>query len=135
MTRKQAPVESSDQLGKVMHIIVGYLVWVPPDKPARFLVWDLSDGCWHVYVDLDEAWNFCFQYPTESGEDTVIAVPESLKMGWMEPPFYFGGASKTARYVAAEILQIDTGKPARLLPPHTVMRNMLNILNTRKWKQ
>jgi hypothetical protein len=35
-------------------------------------------------------------------------------MGWMESPFYFGSASETARDVAADVLQIDTGKPARL---------------------
>jgi hypothetical protein len=48
----------------------------------------------------------------------MIAVPEALQMGWMESPHYFGGASETARDVAASILNIDTDKPAMLLDPH-----------------
>jgi hypothetical protein len=62
--------------------------------------------------------NLCFQYPTVRGEDIFIAVLEALQLGWMESPHYFGGASETARDVIAKNLQIDTGKHARLLPPH-----------------
>jgi hypothetical protein len=77
-TQHQAPVESLDQLGKVMHIIAGYLAWVPPNTPVRFAVWDISDGFWRVCVDPNDAWNFSFRHPTEPGEDIAIAVPEAL---------------------------------------------------------
>jgi hypothetical protein len=117
-TRQQAPLESLDQLGKVMNRMVGYMTWAPNDKPVRFSVWDISDGFWRVCVDPAQAWNFCFVYPTKPGEPIMIAVPEALYMGWMESPHYFGGASETARDVAASILNIDTGKPAMLLAPH-----------------
>jgi hypothetical protein len=43
-TRQQAPLESIDQLGKLMNRMVGYMAWAPNDNPVRFAVWDISDG-------------------------------------------------------------------------------------------
>jgi hypothetical protein len=37
-TSQQAPLESIDQLGKVMNRMVGYMAWAPNDKPVRFAV-------------------------------------------------------------------------------------------------
>jgi hypothetical protein len=37
-TRQQAPLESLDQLGKVMNRMVGYMAWAPNDKPVRCAV-------------------------------------------------------------------------------------------------
>jgi hypothetical protein len=51
MTLQKAPLESLDQLGKVMNRMVGYMAWAPNDKPVRFAVWDISDGFWRVCVD------------------------------------------------------------------------------------
>jgi hypothetical protein len=38
--------------------------------------------------------------------------------GWSPPPHQFGGDSETARDVAATTLNIDAGKPAKLLAQH-----------------
>jgi hypothetical protein len=80
-TRQQAPLESLDQLVKVMNRMVGYMAWSPNYKPVRFAVWDISDGFWRVCVDPAQAWDFCFVYPTKPGQPIIIAVPEALQMG------------------------------------------------------
>jgi hypothetical protein len=58
------------------------------------------------------------QFELSSEISDFEAVWLSFRMGWMESPHYFGGASETARDVAASILNIDTGAPAMILASH-----------------
>ena len=59
-------------------------------------------------VSNDDAWNFCYVLPQAdldaTLEDTLIAVPNCLQMGWCELPPLFCTASETAQYFIEALL-------------------------------
>ena len=47
--------------------------------------WDINDGFWHLNCEEGEEWNFAYILPQHEGQSTLLVVPNSLQMGWIEP--------------------------------------------------
>jgi len=100
-TKKMAPNEAMDQLGKALQrIIVKLADAQEEDRELFFAKLDIKDGFWRMIVGDDDAWNFCYAIPNldpaASRDDICIDVPNSLQMGWCESPPFFCAASETA---------------------------------------
>ena len=77
--------------------------------------WDVKDGFWRLDCEAGEEWSFSYVLPQEEGEPTVLVVPTSLQMGWIEsPPYFCAGASETGRDVAQQYAETPVGS----LPSH-----------------
>ena len=71
--------------------------------------WDIKDGFWRLNCALGEEWNFAYVFPQAEGEQVRLVVPNSLHMGWIEPPPYFCAGSETARDVAQQYIETPVG--------------------------
>ena len=55
--------------------------------------WDIKDGFWRMDCAEGEEWNFVYVLPQPEGEPTMLVVPTSLQMRWVESPPYFCAAA------------------------------------------
>ena len=124
-TIKQAPQQAMGQLGSVVKRIVATMAdFFDPHKPFCFTKIDIKDGFWRMAVSDDEAWNFCYVLPNSEKasnniDDTLIVVPNSLQMGWIESPPCFCAGTETARDIIELILP-----SAASLPKHPLEDRM-----------
>jgi hypothetical protein len=56
---------------------------------------DLSEVFWHLIVEPQQKYNFCYVMPNPPGSRVRIVVPSALQMVWAESPAYFCAATKT----------------------------------------
>ena len=118
---KTAPKGAIDQIGHVLPRIIHAFASVEDDAKIFMAKWDIKDGFWRLDCSTGDEWNFAYVLPSSVGtDDTLLVVPTSLQMGWIESPPYFCAASETARDVASQYaeLPMDTVQPHPFLP-HT----------------
>jgi hypothetical protein len=110
--------------------------------------WDIKDGFWRLVIEagakyiieVGAKYNFTYVLPQPPGTPTLLVVPTSLQMGWIESPSFFYGASETAWYIAGNycetrniFLSYAIGNPAyNNLPEcspeyHTLLNYLLEV--------
>ena len=94
--------------------------------------WDIKDGFWRLDCNEGDEWNFAYVLPTPQGTPTMLVIPTSLQMGWIESPPYFCTASETARDVAEQYLQLplDELTPHKFLPWTELSDDFATLPNT-----
>ena len=117
-TQKTAPQGSIDQIGNVLPRIIAAMAESEPEEVVFMAKFDIKDGFWRMVSEEGAEWNFAYVMPQEPGKPTKIVVPQSLQMGWIQSPMYFGGASETGRDVAAQYAETKIGE----LPQHKFLK-------------
>jgi hypothetical protein len=108
-TEKWAPRGAIDQLGHSLKQTIHAFAEANNDAKVLMAKWDIQDGFWRLNCCKGEEWNFCYMLPQAPGEPRRLVVPSSLQMGWVESAPYFCTASKTARDVAIQYIEMDIG--------------------------
>ena len=113
-TTKLAPQASVDQLGHSLSRLIHAFGEAGIDDKVFMAKWDVKDGFWRLDCAEGEEYNFAYVLPQPAGMPTVLVIPTSLQMGWIESPAYFCSASETSRDVAQQYSQAPMGS----LPTH-----------------
>ena len=113
-TVKSAPKGALDQLGHALSRIIHAFAEAKEDAKIFMAKWDIKDGFWRMACKAKEEWNFAYVLPQEQNEPTMLVIPTSLQMGWVESPPYFCTATETARDIASDYCDTPIGS----LPPH-----------------
>ena len=80
--------------------------------------WDIKDGFWRLDNGEGAEYNFAYVLPQPPGSPTLLVVPTSLQMGWVESPPFFCAASETARDIAGNYCETGIGT----LPDHKFLQ-------------
>ncbi len=113
-TTKTAPSASIDQLGHSLSRLIHAVATVEEDAKIFMAKWDIKDGFWRLDCQDGEEYNFAYVLPQPEGSPTVLVIPTSLQMGWIESPGFFCAASETSQDVVTQYCQAPVG----LLPVH-----------------
>ncbi|KAL3793071.1 hypothetical protein HJC23_003079 [Cyclotella cryptica] len=108
-TEKMAPQGAIRQLGHSLGRIIHAFASTADDEKVFMAKWDIKDGFWRLDCAQGEEWNFAYVLPQHQGPSTMLVVPNSLQMGWIESPPYFCAASETGRDVAAQYVGMPIG--------------------------
>ena len=108
-TIKSAPKGAINQLGECLSRIIHAFAEAEDDTKIFMAKWDIKDGFWRMDCREGEEWNFAYVLPQPEGAPTMLVVPTSLQMGWVESPPYFCAATETARDVATEYTDMPIG--------------------------
>jgi len=119
-TIKSAPKGAIDQLGECLTRIIHAFAEASDDAKIFMAKWDIKDGFWRMDCRNGEEWNFAYVLPQPEGSPTMLVVPTSLQMGWVESPPYFCTATETARDIATEYTDMPVGSiPAHKFSKYT----------------
>jgi hypothetical protein len=113
-TVKTAPKGAIDQLGHSLSRIIHAFAETDDDAVIFMAKWDIKDGFWRLDNGAGAEYNFAYVMPQPPGAPTLLVVPTSLQMGWVESPPFFCAASETARDIAGDYCETELGT----LPPH-----------------
>ena len=113
-TVKTAPKGAIDQLGHSLSRIIHAFAETDDDAVIFMAKWDIKDGFWRLDAGEGAEYNFSYVMPQPPGSPTMLVVPTSLQMGWVESPPYFCAASETARDIAGDYCDTGIGT----LPDH-----------------
>jgi hypothetical protein len=109
-----APQGALNQLGHALSRIIHAFAKAKEDAKIFMAKWDIKDGFWQLDCKVGEEFNFAYVLPQAAGMPTVIVVPTSLQMGWVESPPYFCAATETARDIASDYSNTPFGS----ITPH-----------------
>lgn len=121
-TTLSAPVGAIDQMGHSLQRIIHAFATAEEGAKVFMAKWDVKDGFWRLVGRKGEEWNFAHVLPQEEGKPTMLVVPTSLQMGWVESPAFFCAASETARDVAVQYAEC----PLDTLPDHKFIDYAMN---------
>ncbi len=107
-TIKSAPKGAIDQLGECLTRIIHAFAEASDDAKLFMAKWDIKDGFWRMDCRDGEEWNFAYVLPQPEGSPTMLVVPTSLQMGWVESPPYFCTATETARDIRFKICALES---------------------------
>ncbi len=94
-TVKLAPRGALDQLGHALSRIIHAFAKAGNDDKIFMAKWDIKDGFWSMDCKSGKEYNFAYVPPQEEGKPTMLVIPTSLQMGWVESPPYFCAATET----------------------------------------
>jgi hypothetical protein len=83
-TIKTAPSGAIDQLGHLLSRIIHAFAKAADDDKIFMAKWDVKDGFWRMDCREGKEWNFAYVLPQPTGKPTVLVIPLSLQMGWVE---------------------------------------------------
>ena len=83
----------------------------PAFGPVRLMKVDISDGFYRIDVNVDDVPKLGVVFPTEDGEEPLVAFPLVLPMGWKNSPPIFSTATETITDIANKRLR------SQLYPP------------------
>ena len=86
---------------------------------------------------MGEEFNCKYVLPDMDGHITILVVPSSLQMGWIESPPYFCVASETGWDIAEDYIVTPVGSlPKHKFLPHTQDSHEYNTLpRDQKWNK
>jgi hypothetical protein len=110
-TIKTALKGALDQLGHALYWIIHAFAEAEDDENTKIFMakWDVKDGFWQMCSKAGEEWNFTYLLPQPEGEPMQLVFPTSLQMEWVEFPPYFCAALETARDIAMDYGNTQTG--------------------------
>ena len=117
-TVKTAPKGAIDQLGHSVSRIIHAFAEAKDDAVIFMAKWDIKDGFWRLDNGEGAEYNFAYVLPQPPGSPTLLVVPTSLQMGWVESPPFFCAASETARDIAGIYCETGLGT----LPDHKFLQ-------------
>jgi len=117
-TTLSAPVGAIDQMGHSLQRIIHAFATAGEGAKIFMAKWDIKDGFWRLVGKEGEEWNFAHVLPQEEGKPTMLVIPTSLQMGWVESPAFFCAASETGRDVAVKYAECPVGS----LPDHKFLK-------------
>ncbi len=117
-TVKTAPKGAIDQLGHSLSRIIHAFAETKDDAVIFMAKWDIKDGFWRLDNGEGAEYNFAYVLPQPPGSPTLLVVPTSLQMGWVESPPFFCAASETARDIAGNYCETGLGT----LPDHKFLQ-------------
>jgi hypothetical protein len=106
---KTAPAGAINQIGECLARIVHAFAETDPEAKIFMAKWDIKDGFWRMDCAEGKEWNFAYVLPQNEGKPTMLVVPTSLQMGWVESPPYFCTAMETARDIITEYTEQPVG--------------------------
>ena len=102
-----AAVESM-QFGHALDRILREILLADPTLgPVRIIKVDLSDGFYRIDLNIDDIPKLGVVFPTEDGEEDLIAFPLVLPMGWKNSPPIFSTATETIADLANARLEAN----------------------------
>jgi hypothetical protein len=113
-TVKAAPKGALDQLGHALSRIIHTFAEANDDAKIFMAKWDIKDGFWRMACKAGEEWNFAYVLPQEQNQPTMLVIPTSLQMGWVESPPYFCATTITTPDIALDYCDTPIGS----FPPH-----------------
>jgi hypothetical protein len=113
-TVKTAPTGAIDQLGHSLSCIIHAFAETDDNAVIFMAKWDIKDGFWQLDIGTGAEYNFAYVMPQPPGTPTLLVVPTSLQMGWIESPPFFCAASEMARDIAGDYCETKLG----MLPDH-----------------
>ena len=86
----------SMQFGHALERILREILLANPALgPVRLMKVDISDGFYRIDLNVDDIPKLGVVFPTEDGEEPLIAFPLVLPMGWKNSPPTFSTATET----------------------------------------
>ena len=72
---------------------------------------DLSDGFYHININISDIPKLGVVFPTEPGEEPLVAFPLVLPMGWSNSPPIFSTATEMIADLTNQRLQEQASPP------------------------
>ena len=119
-TEKMAPAGAIYQIGECLSRIIHAFAEADNDAKIFMAKWDIEDGFWQMDCAAGEEWNFAYGLPQEEGQPTMLVVPTSLQMGWVESPL-----------ISAQPRRPHAISPMNILRPkstHFIVTNLKSML-------
>ena len=120
-TEKMAPQGSIDQIGESLSRIIYAFAEADDDAKIFMAKWDIKDGFWRMGGEKGQEYNFAYVLPQPPGYPTILVIPTSLQMGWVESPPLFCAASETARDIVEEYIETEVAS----LPTHKFIKHVM----------
>eukprot|EP00985_Skeletonema_marinoi_P004540 scaffold1972_cov170-Skeletonema_marinoi.AAC.1 len=76
--------------------------------PVQMLKVDISDGFYRVNMNIEDIPKLGVAFPTEPGQEKLVAFPLVLPMGWKNSPPIFSTATETVADLANQQLSMST---------------------------
>ena len=103
----------SMQFGSALDRILREILLADPSfGPVQLMKVDLSDGFYRINLNVSDIPKLGVVFPTESGEEPLVAFPLVLPMGWSNSPPIFSTATETIADLANHRLRDQTSPPA-----------------------
>jgi hypothetical protein len=104
----------SMQFGHALDRILWEILLADPMLgPVQLLKVDISDGFYRINMNIDDIPKLGVAFPSEPGEEKLVAFPLVLAMGWKNSPPIFSTATETIADLANQRL-----KSGIMPPPH-----------------
>mmetsp|Transcript_14147 Transcript_14147/g.26545 ORF Transcript_14147/g.26545 Transcript_14147/m.26545 type:complete len:786 (+) Transcript_14147:1982-4339(+) len=98
--------EGSMQFGHTLDRILRHILLSDPSHgPVYLLKIDLSDGFYRIDTNPDDIPRLGVVFPTDEGQEPLIAFPLVLPMGWKNSPPAFTTATETIADIANDCLR------------------------------
>ena len=102
----------SMQFGNALDRILREILMADPTYgPIELMKVDLSDGFYRVDLNVGDVPKLGVVFPTEPGEEQLVAFPLVLPMGWTNSPAHFSAATETVADMANDRLLHETSPP------------------------
>ncbi len=98
-TEKTAPAGAIDQISECLLRTIHAFAEADNDAKIFMAKWDIKDGFWQMDCVAGEEWNFAYVLPQEEGQPTMLVLPTSLQMEWVEPPPFLHSHGDLTRYL------------------------------------
>jgi hypothetical protein len=100
------------QFGHALDRILREILLANPSLgPVLMAKWDLKDGFYRVDLNIDDIPKLGLVFPSQPGEEPLMAFPLVLPMGWKNSPPIFSTATETIADLANQRIQSD-GEPS-----------------------
>jgi hypothetical protein len=84
------------QFGRALERIIAHIVHSDPTYgPVQFLKIDIADGFYRVWLRLEDIPKLAVAIPNLPGEESLLALPLALPMGWTQSPPVFCAVTET----------------------------------------
>ena len=99
----------SMQFGHALDRILREILLSDPNMgPVQMLKVDISDGFYRVNMNIEDIPKLGVAFPTEPGQEKLVAFPLVLPMGWKNSPPIFSTATETVADLANQRLSMST---------------------------
>ena len=83
----------------------------PKFSPVELMKVDMSDGFYRVGLNIDDIPKLGVAFPTQPGEEQLVALPLVLPMGWKNSPPVFSAVTETIADLANQRIEAGAEPP------------------------
>ena len=110
-----APTEAM-QFGHALDRLLREILLADPKfGPVELMKVDMSDGFYRVGLNIDDIPKLGVVFPTQPGEEQLVALPLVLPMGWKNSPPVFSAVTETIADLANERIKTGAEPPCHPL--------------------